>query len=63
MNLLIEPPVPTFIIPVIKPNQQGSEQPGRGEGRKEDGYATDEQKGRETSRPPHSLIKNNYKMY
>lgn len=44
LNLLIDFPILTFIILVIKQNQQCSKQMG-GEGdRKEDGYTTDEQK-------------------
>lgn len=64
--MLIESPIPTFITPIIKPNQQGSEQLGAGEaGRKEDGHAQmSKKKGKHAfSRSPHSLIKNNFKMY
>lgn len=64
MNLLIESLVPTFITPIIKTNQQVSEQLGREGDRKEDSYATDEQKEKHVfTRPPHSLIKNDFKTY
>lgn len=63
--MLIESPLPTFITPVIKSNQQGSEQLGGRGDRKEDGYATDSKKREKHvfAKPPHSLIKNNFIMY
>lgn len=47
LNLLIESPTHTFTTPIIKPNQQGLQQLWGNSARKQDDYATDEQKERE----------------